>query len=263
MELQGLARTAVQNMEMATAELAEKRSIDAIRYQTEAMANLNRATTRLMESLEQQNQCQNGSNCNQGMAKMESLCQRQNQLNQSSQGMCDNPGQGGQPGEGQQTMEFREGLKRLAGEQGAIHKSMEELGREFGGSRQILGRLSDIAKEMKAVEEALESGQVGPETAERQLRVYSRMLEASRSLQRKDFTEQRRATTATEQPVLIPRDLPASLLNDQIEIEDRLRQFLGDNYPPQYEEQIKAYFRALLKAEAERRSLEIAPEPAP
>jgi hypothetical protein len=263
MELQGLARAAVQNMEMATAELAEKRSIDAIRYQTEAMANLNRATTRLMESLEQQNQCQNGSNCNQGMAKMESLCQRQNQLNQSSQGMCDNPGQGGQPGEGQQTMEFREGLKRLAGEQGAIHKSMEELGREFGGSRQILGRLSDIAKEMKAVEEALESGQVGPETAERQLRVYSRMLEASRSLQRKDFTEQRRATTATEQPVLIPRDLPASLLNDQIEIEDRLRQFLGDNYPPQYEEQIKAYFRALLKAEAERRSLEIAPEPAP
>jgi hypothetical protein len=61
----------------------------------------------------------------------------------------------------------------------------------------------------------------------------------------------------------MPQDLPASLLDDRIEIEDRLRQFLGDNYPPQYEEQIKAYFRALLKAEAERRNTEITPEPAP
>jgi hypothetical protein len=262
-ELQGLVRAAVQNMEMATAELAEKRSIDAVRYQTEAMSGLNRATTRLMESLQQQNQCQNASNCNQSMAQMESLCNRQNQLNQASQGMCHNPGEGGQPAQGPEAQAFREGLKRLAGEQGAIRKSMEELEREFGGSRQILGRLSDIAKEMKTIEESLESGEVGPETAERQLRVYSRMLEASRSLQRKDFTEQRRATTATEQPVLVPQNLPASLLDERIEIEDRLRQFLGDNYPPQYEEQIKAYFRALLKAEAERRSLEITPEPGP
>ena len=30
-----------------------------------------------------------------------------------------------------------------------------------------------------------------------------------------------------------------------------LRRFLGDSYPPQYEEQIKAYFRALLKAQSE------------
>jgi hypothetical protein len=177
--------------------------------------------------------------------------------------MCHNPGERGQPAQGPEAQAFRDGLKRLAGEQGAIRKSMEELEREFGGSRQILGRLSDIAKEMKTIEESLESGEVGPETAERQLRVYSRMLEASRSLQRKDFTEQRRATTATEQPVLVPQNLPASLLDERIEIEDRLRQFLGDNYPPQYEEQIKAYFRALLKAEAERRSLEITPEPGP
>jgi len=262
-ELQGLVRAAVQNMEMATSELAEKRSIDAIRYQTEAMSGLNRATTRLMESLEQQNQCQNPSNCNKGMAQMESLCNRQNQLNQTSQGMCKNPGQGGRPSEGSEAQAFREGLKRMAGEQGAIRKSMEQLEQEFGGSRQILGRLSDITKEMKAIEESLESGAVGPETAERQLRVYSRMLEASRSLQRKDFTEQRRSTTATEQPVLVPQNLPASLLDDRIEIEDRLRQFLGDNYPPQYEEQIKAYFRALLKAEAERRNMEFTPEPGP
>jgi hypothetical protein len=103
---------------------------------------------------------------------------------------------------------------------------------------------------MKKVEEDLASGQAGPETTERQLRIYSRMLEASRSLQRKDYTDQRQSTTATQQPVYIPNSLPADILNDREHFEDRLRQFLGTDYPPQYEEQIKAYFRAILQMEA-------------
>ncbi|MEW5796454.1 MAG: DUF4175 family protein [Candidatus Zixiibacteriota bacterium] len=251
-ELRGLVSSAIQNMEMATAEFSEKRGPEGVRYQTEAMSDLNRATTRLMESLDQLNQCQSGANCDKGMAKMESLCNKQNQLNQATQGMCNSPGQGGPPSQSAQGEEFRRGLERLAAEQGSIRKSLEQLDQEFGASRQILGRLSDIAEEMKEVEESLESGDVGPETSERQLRVYSRMLEAARSLQRKDFTEQRQATSATERPILIPRDLPQGLLDERINIEDRLRRFLGDNYPPQYEEQIKAYFRALLKAESEQ-----------
>ena len=75
------------------------------------------------------------------------------------------------------------------------------------------------------------------------------MPEASRSLQRKDFTEQRKANTASDNPVFIPEALTADMLNDRNAFEDRLKQFLGDNYPPQYEEQIKAYFRALLQVE--------------
>jgi hypothetical protein len=252
-ELQGLVHSAIQNMEMATSELSDKNAAGGVQYQIQAMSSLNRTATRLMESMDEMSQCQNGSNCNKGMAKMESLCNRQNQLNQASQGMCNKPGGGGRPSEGPQGEELRQGLQRLAGEQGAIRKSLEQLDQEFGGSRQVLGRLDDIAKEMKEIEEQLQSGTVGPETSERQLRVFSRMLEASRSLQRKDFTEQRQATTATEQPILIPRDLPAGLLDDRMEVEDRLRRFLGEDYPPQYEEQIKAYFRALLKAESDMR----------
>ncbi|HOZ08386.1 MAG TPA: hypothetical protein PKW75_08880, partial [candidate division Zixibacteria bacterium] len=90
----------------------------------------------------------------------------------------------------------------------------------------------------------------GPETIERQLRVYSRMLQASRSLQRKDFTEQRKAVTAEEQIYQVPPALPAELLNDRTNLEDRLRQYLGEHYPRQYEEQVKAYFKALLQTEA-------------
>ncbi len=252
-EIQSLVGNAIQNMDMATSALSDKRAAEGVQYQTEAMATLNRAATRLMESMDQLNQCENGSKCDKGMAKMESLCNKQNQLNQTSQGMCNNPGQGGTPSQSPQGEELRRGMQRLAAEQGSIRKSMQQLDQEFGGSRQILGRLDDIAKEMKDVEEELQNGTAGPQTTERQLKIFSRMLEATRSLQRKDFTEQRQATTATQQPVLVPRDLPAGLLDDRLEIEDRLQRFLGENYPPQYEEQIKAYFRALLKAEADQR----------
>lgn len=252
-ELQSLVGAAVQNMEMATTGFEEKHGAEAIRYQKEAMYRLNRTTTRLMESLDELSQCEKGANCDKGMAKMESLCNKQNQLNQASQGMCNNPGQGNQPSPRPGGENFREGLERLAGEQGAIRKSLHQLEQEFGGSRQILGRLSDIAKEMEKVEEAFLNGEAGPETLERQLKIHSRMLEASRSLQRKDFTQRRRAASAGDQPVWVPPALPQNLLDDRIELEDRLRRFLGNSYPPQYEEQIKAYFRALLKVEAELR----------
>jgi hypothetical protein len=142
---------------------------------------------------------------------------------------------------------MRAGLERLAGEQGAIRKSLEELEREFGQSRQILGRLDDIAREMKEVEEDLASGEVGQETLQRQLRIFSRMLEASRSLQRKDFTEQRQAKSAEKDLFYVPPELTSGLTGDQSQIEDRLQKYLGDSYPAQYEEQIKAYFRALLQ----------------
>jgi hypothetical protein len=128
-----------------------------------------------------------------------------------------------------------------------IRKSLQELEQEFGQSRQILGRLDDIAREMQKVEEDLASGDVGQETYERQLKVYSRMLEASRSLQRKDFSEKRQAKSGDSDLFYVPPDLTTGLTGDQSQIEDRLREYLGDEYPAQYEEQIKAYFRALLQ----------------
>jgi len=254
-ELLGLVSSAVNQMEMAVQGFDNKRGSTAMESQRQAMVDLNRAATRLMESLEQQSQCDKGSNCDKGMASLESLGQRQSRLNQQTQGMCNNPGK---PGQGQPRpggADERAGLERLAGEQGAIRKSLQELEQEFGGSRQVLGRLSDIADEMKEIEEALREGDVGSETTERQLKVYSRMLEAARSLQRKDYSERRRASSATETAVFIPPSLPKELFDEDVRLEDRLRRFLGDSYPPQYEEQIKAYFKALLKAESELRNM--------
>ncbi len=248
-ELQSLVKEAIQGMKAAAEGLEGTRGSQATMNQRDAMASLNKASQRLMESMNQQKQCNNGGSCDKNVSQLESLSQKQQQLNQKTQGQCNNPG-GSNPKPGSSGAAGREAMERMAGEQSAIRKSLEDLNDEFGGSRQILGRLDDIAKEMKEVEEALESGNVGQETLDRQLNIYSRMLEASRSLQRKDFTEQRRAATAQNVAPFVPPAFSSDVLNDKANIEDRLREFLSGNYPPQYKEQVKAYFRTLLEAES-------------
>ncbi len=252
-ELERLVNFATSCMQTSTEQFTDKRRNQALRAQREAMATLNLAALRLMESMQQQQQCNKGGNCSKNLKKLQSLCSQQQKLNQQTQSCsnpsasCDTPGQAGSQGNPQFSQGGREALERLAGEQGSIRKSLEELAREFGDSRQVLGRLDDLAREMREVEEDLASGQVGRETIERQLKIYSRMLQASRSLQRRDFTEQRQAKSASTQLYAPPPALPDGLLDDQTSLEDRLRKYLSGNYPPQYEQQIKAYFRALMK----------------
>lgn len=247
-ELDHLLQSSFKDMEMAKSQLEEKNRPQSVHSQREAMATLNKASQRLLESLNQQKQCDKGGSCNKNTANLQSLCEQQNKLNQQTQNQCNNPnGQNPKQGDGQNG---REALKRLAGEQGAIRKSLEDLAREFGGSRQVLGRLDNIADEMKKVEEALDEGTVGPDVTERQLKIFSRMLEASRSMYKKDFSEQRESQTATSSVLYVPPELSDDLLQDNVKLEDRLRKYLGDDYPKQYEEQIKAYFKALLKVES-------------
>ncbi len=245
-ELRELVGDASQYMDMAVREFDNKKGSAAMHFQREAMYNLNRASIRLMESLNQQQQSQSGANCSNGMSALQALSEQQNSLNQQTQQQLGGAGMNMKPGDGAAN---REAVQRLAGEQGSIRKSLEELSHEFGNSRQILGRLDEIAKEMKEVEEALSSGNPGPNVTEQQLKIFSRMLEASRSLYRKDFSEQRQSKTATNQAFYVPPELTREILDDRLNLEDRLRRYLGDNYPPQYEQQIKAYFKALLQAE--------------
>ena len=95
----------------------------------------------------------------------------------------------------------------------------------------------------------------GSEITDRQVAIFSRMLEASRSLYRKDFTDQRQAQSAGDQLIYLPPQLSNDLLNNEKNIENNLKDYLKGNYPPQYEEQIKAYFKALMKMQSEQTEL--------
>ncbi|MDD4052590.1 MAG: hypothetical protein PHR28_11925 [candidate division Zixibacteria bacterium] len=228
----------LRQMESACNNLGQSRTRAAFNQQKDAIYNLNQTTVKLLDALEQQKQCNKGGSCNKNSQKLQSLCDKQNSINEQTTGSCPNPGQN-------MSASQREGLQRLAAEQGSVRKSLAELQQEFGDRREILGRLDGLSDEMKKIEEMLDQGQAGQELSNRQLRVYSRMLDLQKSLSRRDYTEQRKATTGED----ILRSSPGPLEDDNSRLteslQDRLQKSLQEGYPRQYEQQIKAYFKAL------------------
>ena len=156
--------------------------------------------------------------------------------------MCQNP----KPGRVD-----KDGMGRLAAEQDAVRKGIGDLQREQGTRKEILGRLDELGKEIKKVSEDIEGGTLNENTLRRQQQIYSRMLDFQHSLQRQDFSEDRKAETAQD----ILRQSPPSLqFNAQSKdsYQDRLQKYLNEGYPPEYEELIKEYFKAINNGQPEK-----------
>lgn len=241
-ELRTFLEESQKSMQGSCDNLGQGRGRVAVTQQRDAIYNLNRTSVRLMDGLQEQKQCNKGGTCNKPGMRMESICQNQNQINQETKGQCPNPGQN--PSQSQ-----KEALKRLAAEQGTVRKSLEQLQQEFGNRREVLGRLDNLAAEAQRIEDMLEEGQVGPELFDRQLKVYSRMLDVQKSLNRRDFTSERQAVTGQDIFRASPGPLGQETFQDEQSLRDRLNLNLQDGYPRQYEQQIKAYFKALSGSE--------------
>lgn len=251
---------AMENMVQSSQCLSDRRGPNAGNSQKEAIFGLNQVSQDLTESMEKNSQCNNPSQsqcnnpnpngqpnpmCNNPGAagqKMGGLSQQQGRLNQQMPG-----GQGGQ-GAGEMSQGERELLQRLRGEQEAIKKGVDELNSEIGKDQQ-LGRLDKLAEEMQKVIEDMERGEISEETRQRQKRIYTRMLDFQHALQQQDFKDEREA----QQPEgtygrLSPSNLPDAAGMTDEEYERLLTRYQEEGYPKEYEETIKAYFRALAES---------------
>ena len=136
-------------------------------------------------------------------------------------------------------------MQRLAEEQARIRQQVEEMQRDENARQKLLGRLDQAQKEMKEVEEALKSGNAEGETQQTQQRILSRMLDAQRSINRRDFDIERESRPGEDLARRTPAEIPADMLRET----DRLRLDLlkaeADRYPAQYRVFIESYLRSL------------------
>jgi len=205
----------------------------------EAMKNLNQAALSLRRSLSscQASACAAGvQECLQNMA---GLASRQAALNAATQSL---------PlfdvGEGALSLEARAQMARLAAEQRAIQEGTAQLAETFSERAELAGRLDDVVSEMEEIARSLERNQLDRSIVERQERILSRLLDAQRSVRQRDYTSRRQAQPGED---VSGRESPPSLSEEQREKrarEDMLRA-LREGYPPEYENLIKAYFKAL------------------
>ncbi len=225
---------ALEAMAASVGELEAGQGAAGVQSAGRSVGHLNVAIVELLRGTRMQGSG-TGSCPNPGAA-MQDMLKRQEQLNQESRGQAGRSGGG-------LSMEERAGMARLKAEQRAIREGVEDL---MGGDQgEILGRLDKVVEDMQEVERDLEAGRLDAETLRRQEKIFERLLDAQRSVQRRDFKQERQSESADELAPLWPDDLrdgdPLAKLRDEI------RRGLGEAAPPEYEELIQEYYRSLLE----------------
>ncbi|HUI10776.1 MAG TPA: DUF4175 family protein [Bacteroidota bacterium] len=228
---------AMRDMNSAMRSLGDRNRAGASQQQTDAMGSLNDAAQKVADAIDAMSQ-----SGGQGMG-MAGFMQRLRRLSAQQGGI-----NGASRNLGAMTPEQAASMARLAGEQGMVRKSLEQLSREAaaaGELKKLAGDLRQTMQEMTEVESDLMSGKFNEETARKEDRILSRLLDAQRSTRERDF-EQRRTSTAGRD---VARESPAAIDLSTLEGRNRLRRdmqkALEGGYAREYEELIRRYFEIL------------------
>jgi len=242
---------ALNSMQDAIKQLQGRFPSRAKNNQVDAMAALNQTIEILISAQDQVSQCKSSCSSMQSlMQKLNEMAQKQQCLNQQCKGQCQMPMPMPMPGQ-MLSISQQQAMQRLAAEQEALGKSLQQLHEEYssGGSDNILGRLDKLADEMKQVADQLQNNNLSRNTIFRQERILSRLLDAQKSVHRRDYSRRRQARTAED----IIRRSPSALFSgdsNNEKLAEDIKKALAEKYPRRYENQIKEYFKALTEDKA-------------
>jgi hypothetical protein len=229
-------------MAQAMRDLDVRNGPGAVQEQQAAMTALNNAATQVQNALQAMMQQGGGAGMGSLMFQLQAMAGQQQGLNMQTQQI---------PGEGQMSMQQAAEAARIAKEQDAVRKSLEELNKEAEQSQEgkrILGDLQKISNEMREVVRNLEQQNVSPETIQKQERILSRLLDASKSQRERDFEKKRKSETGSQIVRRSPRELDAKSMEQARRRQDLLKS-LEQKYSKDYQELIRRYFEELEKLE--------------
>jgi hypothetical protein len=141
---------------------------------------------------------------------------------------------------GEQAM--RQQLERLAEQQAQVARDIDTASREPGAD-DALGDLEQLAREADLLAEQLGLGRLTPEVLQRQERLFHRLLDAGRSLEQEESSEERESTRAGgfERADVVPlTDLQLGLLQYELPTGEQMR-----SLTPAVRELVLQYFERL------------------
>ncbi|NOX18339.1 MAG: hypothetical protein GXO87_08665 [Chlorobi bacterium] len=234
---------ASMNMDQALQAMHNRNSPLAAQKQGAAMKSLNSAANMMQSAMQSMmNPSQSGGGMMSLMQQMQQLSQRQMGLNKMTQMMMQ---QQGKMSPGMQAQ-----MQRLGKRQRMIQKSLDELNKEAkqsGLSKKLSENLDEILKEMKEVVSGLETQQLSDELVHKQDRVLSKMLDAQRSINEKDYEKKRESRSGNNFARKSPDELRRSGQTELDKIRAELLNLSREGYSKDYEELIRKYFEALEK----------------
>ncbi len=218
----------------------------------ESTIALNQAAAGLLRQRQSMQGSKSSTGMQEAMESLQSLAGQQQGLNQETMGMMP----GGEGAEEQQgnSGRLREGsgdaLGRMAAEQEAIRRGLEEAQQKLGQSGGTLGQLGDVGDEMKKVEQDLRSGRLSQETLDRQQKILSRLLDAPRSVEKRDYSRRRISRPGVDVVRSSPGALSGDLLKSRPSLPALLSRGSRDPISPRYRATVDEYFQSILEGKA-------------
>ncbi len=178
---------AMQAMERTLAALENQRGRVAspLNAAEDAVGALNQVALAAMAAAQQAGQMGQSQSAQQMMQEMEQLAQQQGSINSQT-------GQLTPMQLGEQAM--RQQLEEAAERQQDVGEELRELSQQPSAQDQSLGDLEALAEEALALAERLAGSRLDAETLQRQERLFHRLLDAGRSLEQDEFSEEREST---------------------------------------------------------------------
>ena len=228
----------------------------AERNETDAMANMNTIVMLLLQAKSSACSSSSGSGMKEMMEKLSQCTKGQMGINQQTLMQMPAPGV-------PLSMSQQQAMQNLAAQQEALRQQMQELHDQYGERGEMLGRLDALGQEMKKVVDDLSGMNVDRKTIERQEKILSRLLDAQKSVNRREYSRKRKAETGSEFSRKSPenprkrkaetgtevsRESPEyqdGLNGENAELMEIIKKALQEKYPRKYEKLIKAYFKSL------------------
>ena len=199
--------------------------------------SLNRMIIDLLQS--QQSSGQGGGGMQSLLEQLQQMSQGQGSINMFTQALFEQMMQQQMQG---LSPEQRNMIGRIAADEKQIKENMERILRDFPETEKLLGNLGDLEKELKEVLKKLDKGIIDKELIEQQERIFSRLLDAQKSVHRRDFSKKRESKSPQKQIFQTPDSLIVK--EEKIQIKDILK-FINENYPEEYHRLIKKYLEKI------------------
>ena len=249
---QSLGR-ALTNQSNAVGRYSNQDLAGGLNASKEATISLNQAATGLLRQKESMQGAKSSTGMQEAMESLQSLAGQQQGVNEQTMGMMPGQQDGMGSGEGGQRLQEGSGqaLGRMAAEQEAIRRGLEETMQKMnqsGGS--TLGNMGDVAEEMKKVEQDLRSGRLEADTVERQQKILSRLLDAPRSVEKRDYSRKRTSRPGVDVVRSSPEALSGDLLKSRPSLAALLARGSRDPIAPRYRATVDEYFQSILEGKA-------------
>jgi hypothetical protein len=231
-----------QKMNQSMQSMQNRNGSMATLSQSDAMMHLNEAANMMKSSLESMMQSGSGSGGMMSlMQQLQKMSGQQMDLNNMTQMLQ-------QMQQGQLSPEQQGQMQRLAQQQQLIQKSLEELNKEAkqsGESKKIPADLENIVNQMREVVSDMNTEKLTDDLIQKQEKILSKLLDAQRSINERDFEKERKSESGTNFSRNSPAEL--NLKNDQAKekLKDELNRAIQEGYNKDYEDLIKKYYQLL------------------